>query len=185
MREWPQFERRHRRAALLAAYRRRHRWKAADLRPLLRLGVSVAAQHRMVHILSKGGAGVVRPYEPLLDSCARASRLLADIFAPGTSRGVRQRLLASTPWWPPLIEAAYRGELAVAQRVARRQEYGHEEPSEIAYREVAEAAGLSTHQVHRLCQQARASYAGGDTPRAAMCAAVLREFINTGHLPEP
>src|SRR5262249_39415321 len=61
----------------------------------------------------------------------------------------------TSAWFPRLVEAAYRGELAKLKRVKTDTKDPHLPISEIAEDHVAEVAGITRSQVHQLCQQLR------------------------------
>jgi hypothetical protein len=181
----------HRRAALLEAYRRRRQWRAADLKPLLELGVNIPAQRRIARNLSPGkekrGRGVLKKHRPLAIVMLDFFLLIQQLFDPNTPASERRRLLERTAWWPQFVEACYRGELTAAQAERARAgmpEYGREEPSETAEEAVAAAAGITAVMVHRLCQKARERQRrGGTAPDEPMRAADLRALLETGDIP--
>jgi hypothetical protein len=125
----------------------------------MRLGVGPAAQKRIARLLENNspGRGVVSEPRSLSRVVGEGLNILRQLADPATPPNIRISLYKKTPWWPRFIEAAYRGELRKAklqQGISRKARYG-DTPSEIAEEKVAEAATISSAEVHALCQQVR------------------------------
>ena len=141
------------------AWRRRSGWRKADVKSLVSMFLlpgkaDPAAQREIAQLIAsdKTGAPVLRAKsfeKSLQDGLDRAPRLAN----PATSATEREK----SPWYPRLIESAYRGELATEKKIRRKSndDYPRLPASEIAEATVAEAAGIKRSMVHALCQQAR------------------------------
>jgi hypothetical protein len=170
----------HLRGERLAAYRVRHKWKASDLRPLLSIGVSEVAQHRMARLKGKGRP-VVKSHRPLgnllCDNLTNWSLLFRDDVTPAE----RRRSFKAWPWWKHHVEALYRGELERAR--SNRARGAHD----LAERVVAEALRMSQGLVHAICREIRAMRRE-DAESAnfpAMLVSEFEEWMEHGELPKP
>jgi hypothetical protein len=142
------------------ARRRRNDWRKADLKSLAAMfllpRVADPEDQREIGLLmlapDKTGAPVLRAKsfeESLQDGLNWGPR----VANSATSKAERR----NSPWYPRLIEKAYRGELAAEKEIRRRskEDYPRRPASEIARERVAEAAGITPSMVHTLCQQVR------------------------------
>lgn len=141
-------ERQHRRAYLLAAYRRRHSWKASDIRPLNSLRPTASARKRMQRLRGKGRPVVVA-HQPLAHFLATKISAFQALVHPAASPLVRRKAFRHWPWWRHHVEALYRGEHALAR------EQGVAGPSDHAERLIGAALGMSPASVHRICGEIR------------------------------
>ena len=142
---WAQnVERRHHRAQLLDAYRRRKAWKKSDIPRLESLGVNAAARRRMERLAGRGRP-VVRPHQPLDVAVVTKFNALRSLFDPEASPEERRQALKLWPWWPHYVEALYRGEYAIAKQ---RGAKGASVETELT---VGKALGISSAAVHSLC----------------------------------
>jgi hypothetical protein len=133
----------------LAAYRARHRWKASDIRPLLSVGVSEVAQHRMARLKGKGRP-VVKWHRPLEDLLRDKLTNWSLLFHRDVTPTERRRAFKVWPWWKHHVEALYRGELERARSNRTRG------PHDQAERMVAEALRMSQGKIHAICGEIRA-----------------------------
>jgi hypothetical protein len=141
-------ERRHHRAQLLAAYRKRHKWKKSDLPHLRSLGVNQAAQSRMERLTGTGRPVTKRP-QPLDQLVLEKFEALQLLFDPEATPTERRQALKFWPWWPHHVEALYRGEHA------RAKELGVRNPSIEAEILVGRALGISAPKVHAISGEIR------------------------------
>ncbi len=141
-------ERQYDRAQLLAAYRRRHRWKASDIRRLNSLRAGAAARKRMERLAGKGRPVVTR-HEPLADVIVTKMRAFQALLDPAASPDARRKAFRHWPWWRHHVEALYRGEHALAR------ERGIAGPSDHAERLVGSALGMSSASIHSICGEIR------------------------------
>jgi hypothetical protein len=141
-------ERRHHRGELLAAYKRRHQWKIADIPHLQTLGVNKAAQSRMGR-LSSLGRPVVKPHESLEARIMGQLDVFGRLMGPEATERERRRAFRQWPWWKHYVEAFHRHEYqaAKAQHVADASGY--------AERKVAEALLVSWSTVRAVCVEIR------------------------------
>ncbi len=130
---WRRAQRNHRRAACLDAYRRRDRWRTADVPHLMRLGVCRPAERRIQRILASKNPGrsVVKKYLPLEAVIMEWLEFYAELIDDQTPPRRRLALLKQMRWWPYVVEGLYRSEHDAA-RTARRKS-----PSEYAEARVA------------------------------------------------
>ena len=138
----------HRRAELLAAYRRRRSWKKSDRSHLESLGVNVIVRRRMERLTGKGRP-VVRPHQPLGLSVITGLVALRPLFDPAGSHDERRRAFKLWPGWQHYVEALYRGESALARKE------GIPGPAEHAERAVGKALGIASAKVHAICGDIR------------------------------
>jgi hypothetical protein len=168
----------HLRGERLAAYRARHRWKASDVRPLLSVGVSEVAQHRMVRLKGKGRP-VVKPHRPLEDLLHDKLSNWSILFLDDATPRERRRSFKVWPWWKHYVEALYRGELERARSSRTRGAH------DLAERVVAEALRMSQGTVHGICGEIRAMRRK-DAESAnfpAMLVSEFEEWMEHGELP--
>jgi hypothetical protein len=107
-------ERRHHRAQLLAAYRRRRAWKKSDVPHLKSLGVNNAALSRIERLAGRGRP-VVKPYQPLDVAIKTKLSAFQSFVDPNASPDKRKQGFKTRPWWQHYVEALYRGEHALAK----------------------------------------------------------------------
>jgi hypothetical protein len=142
------------------AWSRRSDWRKADVESLVSMfllpgNADPAVQREIAQLMlapDKTGAPVLRAKsfdESLQDGIDWVQRPTN----PATSKVERRE----SPWYPRLIENAYRGELAAEKKSRRKsnEDYPRRPASEIAEEKVAEAAGITLSIVHALCQQVR------------------------------
>ena len=142
------------------AWLRRSNWRKADFPSLVRIfllpGIwivdpEVLREIALLYESNKTGAPALRAKtfdESLQDGLDWGPQLAN----AATSTDARR----SSPWYPRLIEAAYRGELAAEKRSRRKSNEEFALPaSEIAEEKVAEAAGITPSMVHELCKKVR------------------------------
>ncbi len=169
----------HLRGERLAAYRARHRWKASDVRPLLSVGVSHVAQHRMARLKGKGRP-VVKPHRPLEDLLCDKLTNWSRLFRHDVTPTERRRSFKVWPWWKHHVEALYRGELE------RARSSGTKGAHDQAERAVAEALRMSQGTVHAICGEIRA-LRREDTELAnfpPMLVSEFQEWMEHGELPK-
>ncbi|MBX9778556.1 MAG: hypothetical protein K2Y71_29640 [Xanthobacteraceae bacterium] len=153
------YERDYKRGIRLDAYRKRHRWRRADVGRLLQIGVSHAGQRRIGRLLTSKavGRGVVHKSISFQEMAVSVGHFWTRLFDRDTPPNERRLLYKQTRWWPDFIEAAYRGErMSVSSTEAEAR--------------VAAASGVSASEVHRLCQMvrnARGNAAPEDPPTTA------------------
>lgn len=143
----------HRKRALLKAYRRRHRWKKADIPRLRRLGVSDDAMRLIERMASDKlggrGRGVVDEFQAIGDGFEAEVEKVWSLIDPTTSARERVSVLRQTELLPDVAEALYRGEHTLARKA------GQKSPAEVAEQRVAACLGLSQARVHKLCGKVR------------------------------
>jgi hypothetical protein len=146
-------ERRHRRAQLLAAYRKRHSWKRSDIKHLQVLGVNLTALRR-IQRLTGTGRPVVKPPQQFDVAILNTINAVNTLFNPEATAIERKQALKFSPWWRHHVEALYRGEHAQAkiQRVRN--------PSGEAEQNIAQALCLSVAKVHAMCGAIRRNRKG-------------------------
>jgi hypothetical protein len=147
-----EFQRGHRRAALLKAYRNKGRWRKADVAKLCKLGVSAPAEKLLRKLESeKGrGRGVVSNYRSPDEFLASGVQHVDAFLSAETAPHVRLQLLKSIPlMWPYLVEALYRGEHC------DREAAGEKAASDKAVQVVADVLGLSAASVRKTCTKVR------------------------------
>jgi hypothetical protein len=172
------FERQHKRGVRLRALRKRDKWRKADIKRLVEIGVAPAAQRRMRRLIDRRspGRGVVPRSRSLPEIIIDGFRL-AD---PATPARTRRDLYKKTPWFPSMVEAAYRGELEKAKRERGDPASPHLKASDIAKERVADAAGLSAAKVHQICFQVRADRGEVLPDAPATSAEALRRHLEQG-----
>ena len=156
--------RQHDRKRRAQALRLRRHWRKADVDNLLLLpGKASQATQRLIRklLLARDGTGRGVVPEPksfgheFVENLALGRRF----EDPTTTADKWRELHRKMPTYPRLIESAYRGE---KERLERGQRFDRGtpslKPSEYAEANVAEAAGISVHLVHKLCQQVRDDY---------------------------
>lgn len=168
-------ERRHNRAELLAAYRRRHDWKKSDLAHLESLNVNASARKRMRRL---GGRGrpVVKPHQPLEVTIIEKLNAFSSLVDPEALPAQRRIGLKLWPWWPHFVEALYRGEHVLAKERRLRN------PAQEAEILVGKALGISSATVHTVCGNIR-SMRKEDTESAnfpSMTLAEYEDWMETG-----
>jgi hypothetical protein len=141
-------ERRHHRAQLLAAYRRRHAWKKSDIPRLKSLDVNSAARRRMERLAGRGRP-VVRPHQPLDVAIVEKVAAFRSLVDPDASPNQRRQAIKVWPWWQHYVEALYRGEHALAKG------RGTKSASTEAEISVGKALGISSAAVHSICGEIR------------------------------
>jgi hypothetical protein len=171
-------ERRHHRAQLLAAYRRRRAWKKSDVPHLKSLGANGAAQRRMERLAGRGRP-VVRPHQPLDVAIVMKLGAFQSLVDPDVSPDRRRQAVKEWPWWQHYVEALYRGEHALAK--AR----GTKSASIEAEESVGSALGISSATVHRICgeigRMRKADEGSADFP--AMTLVEYETWMETGKGP--
>jgi hypothetical protein len=168
-------ERRHHRAQLLAAYRRRHAWKKSDIPHLKSLGVNEAAQRRMERLTGRGRP-VVKPLQPLDIAIVEKVSSFQPLFDPEASPAKRRQAFKLWPWWRHHVEALYRGEHT------RTKEQGIRSPSLEAEISIGRTLGISAAAVHAICGEIR-SMRKEDPESAnfpAMTLAEYEQWMETG-----
>jgi hypothetical protein len=184
------------------ALRLRRRWRKADVPRLAELFLlpglaSPAIQRSIARLMltaDSGGRRVVSESKEVEQAFAESLNVWSRMIDPGTSPHDRRKIRKALPKWPGLVEAAYRGQLAEE----KQRKIPHQEPAKIAEDKVAEAAGISPHTVHQLCQQVRDEHKWAvelaDTrrrrlphlpgqwvePEPAMTAADLKRYLERG-----
>jgi hypothetical protein len=138
----------HHRGELLAAYRRRKKWKKSDVQNLKSLGVNEVALRR-TEKLTGTGRPVVPPHQPFGEVAARKFIAFVRLCDEGSTPEQRKQAFKLWPWWPHYVEALYRGEHALAK------ERGIAGPSEHAEHLVGSELGVSASTVHRICGEIR------------------------------
>lgn len=137
-------DRKHRRAELIVAYRRRRAWKKSDIPRLKTLAVSEVALRRMERLEGRGRP-VVSSHQPLGSAFLTKVRALQILSDPGSSPEKRRSAVKLSHWWPHYVEAMYRGEHSLAKTNRERESSGHAE------RLVGKELGISASEVHRIC----------------------------------
>jgi transcriptional regulator with XRE-family HTH domain len=168
------------RGVRLRALRKRRHWRKADISRLLDIGVKSAAQRRMSKIWKgkdKPGRGVVSDPKSFLEATNDVLTIGKRLADPATPALERRELYKKTPWWPDIIEAAYRGEL---EKAKGNTTWRHLRASEVAKDEVAEAAGITPAHVHQLCHQVRAKRGDAPADEPATSAAELKQHLENG-----
>lgn len=148
MREKEKVERENRRAQLLEAYRTRTRWKKSDIKSLASLNVNEAAKKRIAR-LSGTGRPVVKPHEQFWERLARNVIATRVLFSKSGTPQERRKAFWEWPWHEYYIEALYRGEHARAKAQKRR------DAARFAEAEIADALGISSSKVHKICGEIR------------------------------
>jgi hypothetical protein len=168
-------ERRHHRAQLLAAYRRRHAWKRSDIPHLKSLGVNSTARSRMERLAGRGRP-VVRPHQPLDVAIITKVSAFRSLVDPDASPDKRRRAFKLWPWWPHYVEAMYRAEHAIAK------ERGTRAASTEAEILVGRALGISSATVHSICGEIRRMRKDdqGSADFPAMTVAEYENWMETG-----
>lgn len=111
----------------------------------------------VLHVASNNNRAGRRPVilTPVQNPWANFSlwlKALKDVEDPQTTALDRIKLAKELKSWPFVVERLYRGELKVAQiKASRSDDFGHEKPSGIARRIVANATMLSEAVVKRHC----------------------------------
>jgi hypothetical protein len=168
------------------AFRLRKRWRKSDVARLRSLfaDVSMPAMQRAIDRLAQSKGKLGRPVVPKPVSFEQAfsegGAQMQRTVDPTTSAEERRELHKAMPKHAHLIEAAYRGELALARRRMPRGQ-PHRKASEIAEEAVEEAAGISLEMVHELCQQIRdeeRKRSGVTEPEPTMTARDLKEHLD-------
>jgi hypothetical protein len=142
-------EEKHLRAERLAAYRLRHVWKASDIRPLLTVGVSQAAQRRIASLHGRGRP-IVKQHRSLEDVLSDQITNWSNLLCEDSTPNERRRSFRGWPWWKHHVEALYRGELEQARANRLKGPHDHAE------RVVARALRMSQGAVHAICGEIRA-----------------------------
>ncbi|MGH7092069.1 MAG: hypothetical protein ACREFB_00865 [Stellaceae bacterium] len=146
---WETWQAEHNRKARLTAYRRRTRWRKADLLRLMELGIP---RHRIERIIDANrcrGRGVVPRYKSLDTTMAEMTAQFEVLLSPETAPHARLATLKQTPLWPEIVEALYRGEHAAAKERRERS------ASTLAEELVARCLGLSDSSVRKVCVAVR------------------------------
>lgn len=142
-------QRDHLRAERLAAYRRRHEWKAGDIGPLLSIGVNDVARRRMAKLTGRGRP-VVRWHRPMESVLQEGLAAWPCLFREDATPDQRWRAFRTWPWWKHHVEALYRGEVELARMGRVKGAHDHAE------RAVASALRMSQGKVHAVCGEVRA-----------------------------
>lgn len=146
---WKSWQEDHERKARLTAYRRRQRWRKADVPRLVELGIP---RHRIERIIDgnrRRGRGVVPRYQSLDAMMAESTEQFGILFAPETPPHTRLATLKKTPFWPEIVEALYRGEHAAARVDGVRS------PSTHAEEVTSGCLGISESLVRKICGTVR------------------------------
>jgi hypothetical protein len=168
-------ERRHNRAELLAAYRRRHDWKKGDFARLKSLNVNASARQRMERLAGRGRP-VVKPHQPLEVTIIEKLSAFTSLVDPEAAPAQRRLGLKMWPWWPHFVEALYRGEHVLAKERRLRN------PAQEAEILVGRALGISSATVHAICGDIR-SMRRDDADSAnfpSMTLAEYEDWMTTG-----
>ncbi|WP_376100916.1 hypothetical protein ACE7GA_26730 (plasmid) [Roseomonas sp. CCTCC AB2023176] len=181
-RAWERAHEGHRRAAILRAYKLRHRWRRGDRHRLEELGVSQIGRAHFDRITAarRRGRPVVTPYLPLAAAVCTTLETLVALGDRNTAPHIRRRLLRATPFWPHVVEAVYRGEYAGA--LAR----GVVTPSTHAEEETGRACGLAGDSVRKLATGVRRSRRETGDPAwfPSISAAEFVRWTRTTEIPE-
>ena len=157
---------RHRRAELLAAYKKRLKWKKADIKALKTLDVNAPARKRMSQLRGRGRR-TIEPHESLDSLIQRRINPVLTIWSPISQPPERRKALKLTPWWPHFVEALYRGEHSSAK------ERGITGASSHAEEVLGKALGISASTVHALCKEIRKmrklEYGSANFPNMTLC----------------
>lgn len=181
-RAWERADHGHRRAAILRAYRIRHRWRGGDRGRLEELGVSPTGHARFERLTAtrRRGRPVVAPYLPLAAVMTTTIEKLAALGDRNTEPHLRRRLLTKTPFWSHVVEAVYRGEYE------RARSCGLAAPSTHAEEEAGRACGLAGDSVRKLAAGVRRHRREtGDPPWLPdISAAEFVRWTRTAEIPE-
>ena len=139
----------HLRAERLTAYRRRHEWKAGDVRPLLSIGVNDVARRRMAKLRGRGRP-VVHQHRPVESALQNGLAAWPCLFQENATPDHRRRAFRTWPRWKHHVEALYRGEVELARKEWGKGAHDHAE------RAVAGALRMSQGKVHAICGEVRA-----------------------------
>ncbi|MBN9546985.1 MAG: hypothetical protein J0I19_16085 [Alphaproteobacteria bacterium] len=155
-------------------------WKLADRQRLQKLGLLPSAE-RLLQKQHGRGRGVVAPVTSLGQYIVSGLNDLKTLFAPETPPSLRKETYKKFRWFPEFVEQAYRGELNRILSLRKPSTRGEprRRASELAEERVAEAAGISSAQVRKLCHQARKGY-GGSPPPPPTSAAELKAHLELG-----
>jgi hypothetical protein len=146
---WESWQEAHNRQARLTAYRRRTRWRKADLPRLVELGIP---RHRIERIIGANrcrGRGVVPHHQTLDAAMTEMAAQFGILLSSETPPHARLATLKQTPLWPEIVEALYRGEHAAAKERRERS------ASTLAEELVARCLGLSDSSVRKVCVAVR------------------------------
>ncbi len=181
---WANIKRQYDHKLMWQAFRLRKRWRKSDV-PRLRLlfaDVSMPAMRSAIDRLAQSKGRLGRPIVPEPVSFEQAFgkgwAQMQRTVDPTTTAEERRELHKAMPKHAHLIEAAYRGELALARRRMPRGQ-PHRKTSEIAEEAVAEAAGISPEMVHELSQQVREERKRSGVKEPAMTARDLKEHLDS------
>jgi|SRR5215831_13413156 len=141
-------ERRHHRAQLLAAYRKRHAWKRSDILRLRELGVNKVVERRMERLTGRGRP-IVRARQPLDQLVVETVTAFQSLFDPASTSIKRRQAIKLWSWWRHHVEALYRGEHRRARQTGLRS------PSVEAEISVGRTLGISAASVHAICGEIR------------------------------
>jgi hypothetical protein len=135
----------HDRRARLTVYRRRQRWRKADVPHLLKLGIPAGRIERIMDGNKRRGRGVVQRYQSFDEMVTGMAERFNVLLSPDTEPYARLAALKQTPLWPDVVEALYRGEHAAAKERHERS------PSTHAEQVVAACLGIADSSVHKIC----------------------------------
>lgn len=170
-----EMERKHNRAELLLAYRRRRDWKKSDVAHLKSLNVNAVARRRMERLAGRGRP-VVKPHQPLEVLILEKVTAFTSLVTPEAASAQRRLAFKMWPWWRHHVEALYRGEHALAKEQCLRN------PAQEAEIVVGKALGISSATVHSICGEIRGIRR--DDPESAnfppMTLAEYENWMSTG-----
>jgi hypothetical protein len=179
MASWEAWQEAHARQARLTAYRRRARWRKADLPRLIELGIPRHRIERNIDANRCRGRGVVPHYQSLDVMMTEIAVQAGVLLSPETPPHARLATLKQTSVWPEIVEALYRGEHTAAK--VRRERSA----STLAENLVAKCLGLSDSSVRKICvavRKARKLEAEPSAPGFLLRVSEFDGWIRSGNL---
>jgi len=179
MSSWEAWQDAHIRQTRLAAYRRRARWRKADLPRLVELGIPRRRIERIIDANRCRGRGVVPRYQSLDAMMTEMAAQFGALLSPETPPHTRLAILKQTPFWPEIVEALYRGEHAAAKERRERS------ASTLAEELVARCLGLSDSSVRKVCvaiRKARPLEAEPSEPGFLLRVSEFERWLRSGNL---
>lgn len=176
---WAHKEEAYRRAALRAAYQKRHCWKRRDAVTLRALGASPVAL-RLAEHAPKRGRPSLRPYLPLGEKLIQDYKQLQPAFEPSATPRERRQALKTLPGFGMLVEITC---LVEAESLRSRRTPNPAREAEAA---VGRVLAVSADTVHEWRQKARRSgtYIPGHEEGWNVSLTAIEDFILYGKLIE-
>lgn len=172
-------ERSHERGELLRIYRRRRKWKKADIVRLETYDLNKAARKQVVELATarKLGRGAIKPFKTWSQHMKAVIQYFEKLHDPTIKGNERLRLLRQhRSWYPQFVEMTYRGEYERLKRLGCSAAY------DVAEQSVADAFFISRPTVHKLCVDARKRFAVGHAKSPSITVAELGLWKQSGRL---